>query len=55
MTFNKKIKTIDNEIEQNKAQCNLERQTSKILVLSSTNVGQYKFLKEKAVTIKIFE
>ena len=35
----KKIKTIDNKIEQNKAQYNLDRQTAKISVLSSGNVS----------------
>ena len=34
MTVTKKIKTIDNKIEQNKAQYNLERQTTKISALS---------------------
>ena len=35
----KKIKTIDNKIEQNKAQYNLDRQTAKISVLSSGNIS----------------
>ena len=39
MTVSKKIKTIDNKIEQNKAQYNLDRQTAKISVLSSGNVN----------------
>ena len=35
MTVTKKIKTVDNKIEQNKARYNLERQTAKISALSS--------------------
>ena len=60
-----KIKTIDNKIEQNKAQHNLDRQTTKILALSSGNVSKYEFLTDKdflpekylgkATTIKRFE
>ena len=41
---NEKIKTVDDKIEQNKARYNLERQTAKISVLSSGNVGTYEFL-----------
>ena len=39
MTINEKIKTINNKIEQNKAQYNLDKQTAKILDLSLGNVG----------------
>ena len=63
MTFYAKMKTIDNKIEQCKAQYNLDRQTAKISALSSGNVDKYKFLtgkdvltqknlSEKTVTIK---
>ena len=31
MRISEKIKTINNKIKQNKAQCNLDRQTPKIL------------------------
>ena len=66
MTVSENIKTVNNKIEQNKAQCNLDRQTVKILALSSANVGKYEFLTgkdvllekemlQKAVTIKSFE
>ena len=59
-------KTIDNKIEQNKAQYDLDRQTAKILALSSGNVSKYQFLTgkdnlltkdllEKAATVKRFE
>ena len=59
-------KTIDNKIEQSKAQYDLDRQTAKILALSSANVGKCKlltgkdllpgkFLIEKMATIKRFE
>ena len=66
MIVNEKIKTIDNKIEQNKAQYNLDRQTAKISPLSSGNVSKDEFLTgkdvlpekdllEKPATIKIFE
>ena len=38
MTVTEKIKTIDNKIEQNKAQYNLDKQTAKISALSSGNI-----------------
>ena len=44
MTVSEKIKTIDNKIEQNKAQYYLNRQTAKISTLSSGNDGKYEFL-----------
>ena len=44
MTISEKIKTIDKEIEQNKAHYNLDRQTANISALSSGNVGKYEFL-----------
>ena len=66
MGISEKIKTIDNKIEQNKAQYNFARQTAKISALSSGNVSKYKFLSskdvlsekdllEKAATIKRLE
>ena len=66
MTVSENIKTVNNKIEQNKAQCNLDRQTVKILALSSANVSKYEFLTgkdvllekemlQKAITIKSFE
>ena len=63
MTVNKKIKIVNNKIEQTKAQYNLDRQTAKILALSSGNVGKYDFLtvllekelSEKATTVKRIE
>ena len=66
MSACKKIKTIDNKIEQNKAQYNLDRQTVMVSALSSGNVGKYEFLAgqdilpekellEKTSTIKKFE
>ena len=64
MIFSEKIKTINNNIEQNKAPHNLNRQKAKIS--ASGNVGKYGFLTgedtltvkdllEIAATIKIFE
>ena len=66
MTVSEKIKTINNKIEQNKAQYDLDRQTAKISDLSLENVSKYEFLTrkdvlpenellEKAVGIKIIE
>ena len=66
MSISDKTKTIDNEIDQNKAQCDLDRQTANILALSSGNVSKYelltrkdvlleKDLSEKAATMKRFE
>ena len=66
MTVNKKIKTIVKEIEQSKAQYDLDRQTTKISTLSLENFSKYKLLTSKDVlpekdllekdsTLKIFE
>ena len=60
------MKAINNEIEQNKAQYDLDRQTAKISDLSSGYVSKYEFLTgkdvlpekdflEKAATKKIFK
>ena len=57
---------IDNKIEQNKAQYNLHRETTKTSALSSGNVSKYDFLTgkdvlpkkcllEKAAALKRFE
>ena len=43
MAASEKIRTIDNKIEQNKAQCCLGRQAAKIFALSSRNVGKSEF------------
>ena len=53
MTVSKKIKTIDNKIEQNKAQCNFNRQAATRSALSSKNVGKYELLTGKAVLLEI--
>ena len=47
MTLSTKIKTIDNKIEQNKAQYDLDRQTAKISAVSLGNVSKYTFLRSK--------
>ena len=52
MTVSENIKTVNNKIEQNKAQCNLDRQTVKILALSSANVSKYEFLTGKDVLLE---
>ena len=49
MNISDKIKAINNKIEQNKAQYDLDRQTSKILEVLSE-----KDLLEKPIEIKIF-
>ena len=58
----KKIKTIDKNIEKNKAQYNLDRQAAKVSAFLSGNFGKYesltgtqilpKGLLQKAATIK---
>ena len=52
MIVNKKIKTIDKKIEENKAQYNLDRLTVNILALSSGNVGKYEYLTSKDVFLE---
>ena len=49
MSVSEKIKTFDKKIDQNKAQYNLDRQTSKISTLSSGNVIKFEFLTGKDV------
>ena len=44
MTITKKIKTVDNKIEQDNAQYNFDRQTAKTSALLSGNVSRYEFL-----------
>ena len=66
VTVSKKIKTVDNKIEQNKAQHNFDRQTANISALSAGNFSKYEFLTgkdflsekdllEKATTMKRLE
>ena len=66
MAVNKKIKSIDNKMEQEKARYDLDGQTAKISALQSANVSKCEFLTgkdvlpeknllEKAATIKRFE
>lgn len=61
----KKIRTVDNKTDQNKAQYNWDKQTAKMFALSSRNVGKHEVLTskdvwpekrplEKATTIKRF-
>ena len=49
MSINKKIKTSNNKIWQNKAEYDLYRQTDKISAFSSEKVSKYKFLTGKNV------
>ena len=60
MTVSEKIKTLNNNIEQNKAQYDLDRQTAKNFAFSLGNVSKYEFLPEidlleKAATLKRFK
>ena len=66
MSISEKLKEINNKIKQNKAQYDLDKQTTKISAVSSGNVTEYEFLTgkdvlpentllEKAATIKRFE
>ena len=66
MSITENIKATNNKIEQNKAQCNLDRQAAKSYDLWSGNVSKYEFLTgrevlpenyllEKAAAIKRFE
>ena len=53
MIISKKIKTIDNKIEQNEAQYDLNRQTAKISAfLSGKNILPEKDLLRRAVPLK---
>ena len=49
LSISEKNKTIDNKIEQNKAQYNLDRQTANISAVASGNVSKYEFLTGKDV------
>ena len=49
MSISEKIKAIDNKLEQNKSQCNLDKQTAKSSTLPSGNVIKYEFLTRKDV------
>ena len=49
MTVSDKIKTIDNKIEENKAQYDLDRQATNISALSLGSVNRYEFLTGKDV------
>ena len=42
MTVSEKTKGIDNNIEQNKAQYDLDRQAAKISALLSRNISKYE-------------
>ena len=52
MSIIEKIKTINNKIEQNKAQYSLDKQTAKTSALSSGNVSKYELLTGKDVLIE---
>ena len=41
MSLSKKMKTVNNKTEYNKAQYDLEKQTAKIVALSSRNLSKY--------------
>lgn len=47
-----KVKTINSKYEQSKAQYNLDKQASKISLLSSGSVGKYELLKDEDILPK---
>ena len=49
MNISEKFKAINNNIEHNKSQNDLDRQTAKISALSTGNVSKYEFLFDKDV------
>ena len=49
ITFTRKIKTTNNQFEQSKTRCNLDRYSAKILSLSSGSISKYEFLKGENV------
>ena len=53
MTVSEKTKTIDNKIEQDKAQYNLNRQTARVSSFSSENFDKYEFNIKRCLTRKI--
>ena len=53
MSICDKIKTINNKVEQRKAQYSLDRQTATISALSSGNVSKYEFLTSKDILTEI--
>ena len=55
MSIYDKIKTINNKIEQRKAQYNLDRKTATISALSSGNVSKYEFLTSKDILTEIYQ
>ena len=53
MSISEKHKAINNKIEQNKAQYDLYRRTTKISALSSGNVSKYQRLTGKSEVLNI--
>ena len=49
MTASVKIETIGSKIDQNKAHCDLGKQTAKISALAKRSISKYKFLTSKYV------
>ena len=49
MSISEKLKGINKKIKQNKAQHDLDKQTTKISAVSSGNVTEYEFLTGKDV------
>ena len=52
MTVDEKIRIIDKKIDQNKAQRDLDRQTARILAISTGNVDKYEFSTSKDVLLE---
>ena len=49
MSISEKVQTTNNNIEQDKGQYNLDKETAKVSALSSRNVCKYEFLTGKDV------
>ena len=49
MSVSRKVKTIDNKMEQNKVQYDLDRQTANISAILSENIDKYELLTDNDV------
>ena len=52
MTVTDQIKLLNRKIKQNEAQYDLDKETAKISVLSSNNLGKYEYLTGEDVGLK---
>ena len=47
MTLTDELKNVDDNIEANQAQCDIDRETSKIPALSSKELKKYEYLTDE--------